>query len=98
MIVSFGDRMTEDLFRGKSTRHTRQFQTDIIACAARKLDMVHAAKALLDLRSPPGNRLEALQGDRVDCYSIRINNRWRIVFRWDDGNAHEVRVVDYHGG
>ena len=69
----------------------------IVARAARrKLLYVHDAATLTDLRVPPGNRLEALRGDWEGHHSIRINDQWRLVFRWEDGNAHEVRVVDYH--
>ena len=61
----------------------------------RKLDMLHYAKELNDLRSPPGNRLEGLSGDLQGCYSIRINDQWRIVFRWDN-QPYDVRIIDYH--
>jgi proteic killer suppression protein len=61
-----------------------------------KLDMLEAAAAFLDLRSPPGNRLEALKGDLKGFYSIRVNDRWRIVFRWENNSAHGVRLMDYH--
>lgn len=64
--------------------------------AERKLKMVHAATDLQDLRSPPGNRLEALRGDRAGQHSIRINDQFRICFRWEGQNAHDVEVVDYH--
>jgi proteic killer suppression protein len=66
--------------------------------AQRKLDMLNAAHALADLRSPPGNRLEALRGDWRGFHSIRINEQWRIVFRWAESQAHDVRVIDYHRG
>ena len=65
---------------------------------ARKLDVLDYAHELDDLRAPPGNRLEALRGDRVGFHSIRVNEQWRVVFRWAEGQAHEVRVVDYHRG
>ena len=61
-----------------------------------KLDVLNAAQVLEDLRSPPGNRLEALHGDLRGFHSIRINNQWRIIFRWQTSEAHEVRIVDYH--
>ena len=64
--------------------------------AARKLDLINAAHVLDDLKVPPGNRLEALKGDLKGKHSIRINGQWRIVFRWADGNAHEVAITDYH--
>jgi proteic killer suppression protein len=61
-----------------------------------KLDVLNSAQGLLDLRSPPGNRLEALKGDLSGFYSIPVNNQWRIIFRWQDGNAYEVQLTDYH--
>ena len=64
--------------------------------ARRKLRMLNNAQALLDLRVPPGNRLEALKGDRIGQYSIRINDRWRICFEWRENDAHGVEIVDYH--
>jgi len=92
MITNFNDRDTEALFReGRSKRFGA-----IAKVAIRKLDMIEAAVDLQDLRSPPGNRLEALKGDRAGQYSIRINDRWRICFTWDNGNAHDVEIVDYH--
>lgn len=92
MIKSFGDKATEDLHR---TGTGKRFAA-IAKVAVRKLDMIDAATALDDLRSPPGNRLEALKGDRTGQHSIRINDQWRIVFVWRDGGAHEVEIVDYH--
>ncbi len=69
---------------------------DIIKVANRKLTQLHSARSLDDLRAPPGNRLEALSGDRKGEHSIRINDQWRICFRWRDGDAHDVEIVDYH--
>ncbi len=74
----------------------RRFPPDIIPVALRKLDMLARAHALIDLRAPPGNRLEALKGDREGFYSIRINDQWRIVFIWDGHDASDVSIVDYH--
>ncbi len=96
MIASFGDRATADLYHGRRTSRVRALPADVVPVALRKLDMVNAARVLLDLRSPPGNRLEALRGDWRGFYSIRANEQWRIVFRWTEGHAHEVRLVDYH--
>lgn len=96
MIVSFGDQATEDLFHGRSTNKTRRFPANIVAGAQIKLDMLNAATSLMDLRAPPGNRLEALKGDLRGYHSIRVNNQWRLVFRWDREHAHEVRLMDYH--
>ena len=64
----------------------------------RKLDMLNAAHALLDLRSPPGNRLEGLRGDWRGFHSIRVNDQWRVVFRWSGASAHDVQIVEYHRG
>lgn len=96
MIASFGDRATEALFHGRSGREARHIPADIRRVAVRKLDMLNAASELVDLRSPPGNRLETLRGDPKGMHSIRVNDRWRIVFRWVDGDAHDVSIVDYH--
>lgn len=70
----------------------------MIQAAVRKLDLLNAVHALLDLRSPPGNRLELLKGDWAGFHSIRINDQWRIIFRWIEGQAHDVQIVDYHRG
>lgn len=95
MIASFSDRATEALFHGTSGRETRRIPTDIRRTAVRKLDMLNAAKELADLKSPPGNRLQALKGDHKGMMSIRVNDQWRIVFRWVNGYAHDVSI-DYH--
>ena len=97
MIASFGDQATEDLYHGRRTRAARRLSTEIVSVALRKLDMIDAAQALQDLSSPPGNRLEALRGNLKGSHSIRINVQWRLVFRWADGKAHDVRIMDYHG-
>lgn len=96
MILSFGNKLTEALYHGSSDRGLRRLPADVLARAQNKLDMLNAAHEILDLRSPPGNRLEALSGDLAGCHSIRVNAQWRIVFRWENGNAHSVRLVDYH--
>ena len=98
MIGSFGDQATEDLYHGRRTRRARRFPREVIPAALRKLDMLSAASALRDLRSPPGNRLELLRGDRAGLHSIRINDQWRVVFRWQGNRPEEVQVVDYHRG
>ncbi len=97
MVVSFGDRATEDLFHGRRSKHVRRLPPDIVSVALRKLDMLNAARSLQDLMCPPGNRLEALRGDLRGHHSIRINDQWRVVFRWLSGDAHDVRITDYHG-
>ena len=96
MIRSFGNRLSEDLYHGRSSKRVRRLDAGLVRAAIRKLDMVEAAARLDDLRVPPGNRLEALQGDLSGMHSIRVNDQWRIVFRWSDGGADEVRLVDYH--
>ncbi|QGM45879.1 type II toxin-antitoxin system RelE/ParE family toxin [Methylocystis heyeri] len=93
MIRSFRDDATEALFNG---RLPKGFPADVLKVARRKLAMVHAAARLDDLRIPPGNRLEALSGDRAGQYSIRVNDRWRICFVWSDAGAENVEFVDYH--
>ena len=96
MIISFGDRATEDLYHARPTPRARRLPNDIAGLVLVKLDMLDSAAALLDLASPPGNRLEALKGDLKGSYSIRVNDQWRIVFRWKHNNAHDVRLTDYH--
>ena len=92
MIRSFRDRETERVFRRE---RTRTLAPDVQRIAQRKLTVLDAAEALQDLRVPPGNRLEKLSGDREGQHSIRINNQWRICFRWHDGDA-DVEIVDDH--
>ena len=96
MIASFADRATEALFHGETGKAIRKIPSDIRSVAVRKLDLLNAVHGLQDLRVPPGNRLEALKGELRGRHSIRINDRWRIVFRWKDGDAHEVEIHDYH--
>ena len=96
MIVSFADKATEVLFHGQTGKVIRRIPSDIRSTAVRKLDLLNAANELQDLRVPPGNRLEALKGDLRGKHSIRINDQSRIIFRWKDGDAHEVEIDDYH--
>lgn len=96
MIASFGNALAEDLFDDRRTKATRAFPTELHRAARRKLQYLHEASELRDLRAPPGNRLESLKGDRKGFHSIRINDQWRVVFRWSGGNAYEVQIVDYH--
>ena len=96
MIVSFGDDATADLYHGRNTHRIRRFSSILQRAALRKLDVLNAAYRLDDLRESPGNHLEALKGDLADYHSIRVNDQWRIVFRWESNNAHEVSLTDYH--
>ena len=96
MIVSFGDKRTEDLFHGHQSVRLRGFSRDLQKTALRKLDMLNASSSLLELSSPPSNHLELLKGDMRGRYSIRINNQWRLVFRFEESNAYEVEITDYH--
>ena len=92
MILSFADRDTQDLFEGRRVRRFVQIERP----ALRKLTQLHIASQLEDLRIPPGNRLEALKADRSGQHSVRINQRWRVCFRFAAGNAYDVEIVDYH--
>lgn len=93
MIRSFRDTQTERLFRReRGSKLPRRLQR----AALRKLLLLDAAESLDDLRVPPGNRLEKLSGDRAGQYSIRVNDQYRVCFRWDGGDAYDVEVVDYH--
>ena len=96
MIASFGDKATEDLYHGRNTGRVRRYPSDIVRVALHKLDVIRGAHAIQDLRSPPGNRLEQLKGDYAGYHSIRVNQQWRIVFRWENGAAYDVSLVDYH--
>ena len=96
MIVSFGDKPTEDLYHGRATKRARRIPEDVHPPALRKLDMLNAAEELKDLRAPPGNRLKRLEGDLSEFHSIRVNDQWRVVFRWADGGVHDAKVTDYH--
>ena len=92
MIKSFSCRDTEKLFNDIDVKRFR----NICRKARMKLEILNATVSLKGLMVPPGNRLEALKGDRKGQYSIRINSQWRICFKWHDGNAHDVEIVDYH--
>jgi len=96
MIESFGNALAEDLFDERHSKTTRSFPAELYRVARRKLLYLHDASELKDLRVPPGNRLERLKGNWKGFYSIRINDQWRVVFRWTGGNKFDVQVVDYH--
>ena len=93
MIRGFACKETEKIW---GEEFSRKLPTQMQKLALRKLRMLDAASRLESLRAPPGNRLEALRGDRAGQYSIRINEQWRICFKWRDGYADEVEIVDYH--
>ena len=93
MIKSFRDRDTERLFKREQIR---RLPSRLQRSGLRKLLILDAAERLADLKLPPGNRLEKLKGDRAGQHSIRINDQWRICFRWRDGDAHDVEISDYH--
>ena len=93
MIKSFGDRDTELIWQGLRTRRIPSATQNV---ALRKLFMIEAAQTIEDLREPPGNRLEMLEGDRQGFWSIRINQQWRIYFKWENGYAENIEIVDYH--
>ena len=93
MIASFKDRRTAAVWRG---RLPKGFPPDLLTVGRRKLGYPDAATTREDLRSPPGNRLEALSGDRAGQHSIRVNDQWRVCFVWRNGNAEDVEIVDYH--
>lgn len=92
MIVSFGSKQTEQIWIGI---RVKKMPLDIQNIGRRKLRMLNNSQDLMDLRVPPSNRLEKLTGDLNGFYSIRINNQWRIIFKWDNGNASEVEIIDY---
>jgi toxin HigB-1 len=96
VIQSFGDKLTEDLYHGEPSSKTRKFPPDLKSLALRKLDMINAAHVAQDLKVPPGNRLEMLKGDLAGYFSIRINDQFRVIFKFKDGQATQVRIVDYH--
>lgn len=93
MIKSWGNSATKEIWDGL---FVRSLPHDIQRIAKRKLVHIHAANVIEDLRIPPGNRLEKLAGNRSGHWSIRINEQWRVCFKWENGNAFEVEIVDYH--
>ena len=95
-IRTFAGQATEDIFNGVSSKATRKFPADMIRTARRKLDLINAAALIGDLSAPPGNHLEKMKGDWPGFYSIRVNDQFRIVFRFDSGNADDVQLIDYH--
>ena len=96
MIRTFGNALAEDLFNDRVSRGVRRFPVELRSNARRKLQMLDDAETLPILAALPGNRFEKLKGDRKGYYSIRINDQWRVVFRWEDGVASDVSIEDYH--
>ena len=96
MIRSWADATTSDIYNGKDTKAARALDKQLWKIVVRKLDMLHAAVELRDLSAPPGNRLEALKGKLRGRYSLRVNDQYRITFKWAEGNAELVQVEDYH--
>jgi proteic killer suppression protein len=96
VIRSFDDATTQDVFYGEDSRTARRLPKELWPVIRRKLDALHAATALNDLRVPPGNRLESLRGDQAGRHSIRVNEKFRITFRFENAHAWEVRCEDYH--
>lgn len=93
MIRTFGNKETEKIWNGIQSK---KLPADIQNVARRKLRMINNSQSVNDLRIPPANRLEKLSGNLSGFYSIRINNQWRIIFRWEDNNAFDVEIIDYH--
>ena len=93
MIVSFGDKTTQKIWDGE---WVKGFSTDIQETARRKLRMLNNSFDVKDLMIPPSNRLEKLKGNLKDFYSIRVNDQWRLIFKWENGNAFNVELIDYH--
>lgn len=93
MIVSFGDKTTQKIWEGE---RVKGFSTDIQVITRRKLRMLNNSFDLNDLMIPPSNRLEKLKGRLKDFYSIRVHDQWRIIFKWNNGNAFNVKLLDYH--
>ena len=96
MIRSFADQATADVYVGLESRVARRIPKPLWPVVRRKLDVLHRAKSVSDLRLPSGNRLEALKGSRVGRWSLRVNDQYRITFRFEEGHAHEVACEDYH--
>ena len=93
MIISFGDKNTEKIWNGMAVKKP---SIEIQEIGRRKLRMLHNSIDINDLKIPPSNRLEKLKGNLKDFYSIRINNQWRIIFKWENNNAFDVEILDYH--
>ncbi len=97
VILSFGDKTTEDIYHGRDAKAARRISRSLRERIQIKLDLVNAAVSLQDLRSPPSNHLERLRGDLHGLHSIRVNQQYRLVFRFEEGSCRDVRCTDYHG-
>jgi toxin HigB-1 len=93
MINSFGSKETKKIWEGE---RVRELPTEIQEVARRKLRMLNSSQNIADLQVPPSNQLEKLKGNRKEFYSIRINDQWRVVFKWESGNAYKVEILDYY--
>lgn len=93
MILSYGSKDTQKIWVGE---RAKKIPSEIQQIGRRKLRMLNNSQSLIDLQIPPSNKLEKLKGDLMDFYSIRINDQWRIIFKWSSGNAFEVEIIDYH--
>jgi proteic killer suppression protein len=96
MIRSIGNRLAQNLYNDIKSKEVVKFPPELRLIARRKLLYLHDAEELKDLRVPPGNKLERLKGKRKGFYSIRINDQWRLIFKWDKNSAFEVQITDYH--
>jgi proteic killer suppression protein len=96
MLRTIADKTTQDVYDGVNSRYARKVPKELHGKARRLLDQLNAAPLIEVLRIPPGNRLEKLKGDLADYWSLRINDQWRIIFRWEGNDAHDVQIVDYH--
>ena len=96
MIRTFRSKVAEDLYHGNKSRHARRLPTNLHDKAQRLLDQLNAVTRIDTLKVPPSNHLEKLKGDLANFWSLRINKQWRIIFQWQEGNVHQVDVVDYH--
>ena len=93
MIESFGDKLTAEIFAG---RNVKRLDSELLRKALRRLRYIDAAQSIEDLRVPPSNRLEKKAGDLKEFYAIWVNSQWRIIFKWSNGSAHDVQLIDYH--
>jgi proteic killer suppression protein len=96
MIINFKSKISQDIYDGKNSRHARLVSSELHGKIVRIFDQINAATKIETLRVPPGNRLEKLTGNLQEYWSIRINKQWRVIFKWNNGDASDVDIVDYH--